>query len=86
MFTAHTNADSASPGVSDALAEVLGLTVEEVLAPAAGGPDYDKWVVFVPVENADAVRGAMFAAGAGHIGDYSHCSWGVTGTGQFLPA
>ena len=27
----------------------------------------------------------MFAAGAGHIGDYSHCSWSVTGTGQFLP-
>ena len=44
----------------------------------------DKWVVFVPAENADAVREAMFAAGAGHIGDYSHCSWGVTGTGQFL--
>jgi dinuclear metal center YbgI/SA1388 family protein len=85
LFTAHTNADSASPGVSDALAEVLGLTVEEVLAPSAGGPDNDKWVVYVPVENADAVREAMFVAGAGHIGDYSHCSWSVTGTGQFLP-
>jgi dinuclear metal center YbgI/SA1388 family protein len=85
LFTAHTNADSASPGVSDALAEVLGLTVEEVLTPAAGGPDNDKWVVYVPVENADAVRDAMFVAGAGHIGDYSHCSWSVTGTGQFLP-
>jgi hypothetical protein len=45
----------------------------------------DKWVVFVPAENADAVRNAMFAAGAGHIGDYSHCSWSVSGTGQFLP-
>jgi dinuclear metal center YbgI/SA1388 family protein len=85
LFTAHTNADSASPGVSDALAEALGLTVEEVLAPAAGGPDNDKWVVYVPVENAGAVREAMFAAGAGQIGDYSHCSWGVTGTGHFLP-
>jgi dinuclear metal center YbgI/SA1388 family protein len=85
LFTAHTNADSASPGVSDALAEVLGLTVEEVLTPAAGGPDNDKWVVYVPVENADAVRDAMFVAGAGHISDYSHCSWSVTGTGQFLP-
>ncbi|MDX1881835.1 Nif3-like dinuclear metal center hexameric protein [Mycolicibacterium sp. 120270] len=85
LFTAHTNADFASPGVSDALAEALGLTVEEVLAPAAGGSDNDKWVVYVPPENADAVREAMFAAGAGHIGDYSHCSWSVTGTGQFLP-
>ena len=34
LFTAHTNADSASPGVSDALADALGLTVEGVLAPA----------------------------------------------------
>jgi dinuclear metal center YbgI/SA1388 family protein len=85
LFTAHTNADSASPGVSDALADALGLTVEEVLAPAVGGQDMDKWVVYVPAENADAVREAMFGAGAGHIGDYSHCSWAVSGTGQFLP-
>ena len=27
----------------------------------------------------------MFGAGAGQIGDYSQCSWSVTGTGQFLP-
>ena len=39
LFTAHTNADAASPGVSDALAEVLGLTVDAVLDPAADGPD-----------------------------------------------
>ena len=37
LFTAHTNADSASPGVSDALAQALGLTVEAVLEPAADG-------------------------------------------------
>ena len=36
LFTAHTNADSASPGVSDALAHALGLTVEAVLEPLAG--------------------------------------------------
>ena len=71
--------------MSDALADALGLTVQEVLAPAVGGGDNDKWVVYVPAENADAVREAVFAAGAGHIGDYSHCSWSVTGTGQFLP-
>lgn len=85
LFTAHTNADAANPGVSDALAEVLGLTVDGVLEPMKAGQDLDKWVVFVPVADAEAVRAAMFAAGAGHIGDYSHCSWSVTGTGQFLP-
>jgi dinuclear metal center YbgI/SA1388 family protein len=85
LFTAHTNADSASPGVSDALARALGLTVEAVLEPALAGPDLDKWVIFVPPENAEAVRAAVFAAGAGQIGAYSGCSWSVSGTGQFLP-
>ncbi|SON62101.1 GTP cyclohydrolase 1 type 2 [Mycobacterium simulans] len=88
LFTAHTNADSASPGVSDALAQALGLSVEAVLAPspgAAGAADLDKWVIYVPPENSEAVQAAVFEAGAGHIGDYSHCSWSVTGTGQFLP-
>ncbi|HKP44208.1 Nif3-like dinuclear metal center hexameric protein [Mycobacterium sp.] len=85
LFTAHTNADAASPGVSDALAGALGLTVEEVLAPVSAGAELDKWVVFVPAGDAEAVREAMFGAGAGHIGDYSHCSWSVAGTGQFLP-
>jgi len=37
LFTAHTNADVASPGVSDALAGALGLTVEAVLEPVPGG-------------------------------------------------
>jgi dinuclear metal center YbgI/SA1388 family protein len=88
LFTAHTNADSASPGVSDALAHALGLTVEAPLEPAEQslvGGDFDKWVVYVPRENAEAVQAAVFGAGAGHIGDYSHCSWSVEGIGQFLP-
>ncbi len=85
LFTAHTNADSASPGVSDALAHALGLTVEAALEPLTGAADLDKWVIYVPRENADAVQAAVFEAGAGQIGDYSHCSWSVTGIGQFLP-
>ncbi|MFV8246285.1 Nif3-like dinuclear metal center hexameric protein [Mycolicibacterium peregrinum] len=85
LFSAHTNADAASPGVSDALAEALGLRVDAVLSPAASGPDLDKWVVFVPAADAATVREALFDAGAGRIGDYSHCSWSAAGTGQFLP-
>ncbi len=88
LFTAHTNADAASPGVSDALADALGLTVEAVLEPVPSRTGLDKWVVFVPAENPEnpeAVKEAMFDAGAGHIGDYSHCSWSATGIGQFLP-
>lgn len=85
LFTAHTNADAAAPGVSDALAEALGLEVRGVLSPASEAGRLDKWVVYVPAEHTDAVREGLFAAGAGSIGDYSHCSWTVAGMGQFLP-
>lgn len=85
LFTAHTNADSASPGVSDALARALGLTVEAALEPRPAPTGLDKWVIYVPAENSEAVQAAVFEAGAGQIGDYSHCSWSVGGIGQFLP-
>ncbi|SHL05389.1 dinuclear metal center protein, YbgI/SA1388 family [Pseudonocardia thermophila] len=85
LFTAHTNADSADPGVSDALAAALGLTVEGPLQPAPE-PPLDKIVTFVPVGPAiTAVHEALAAAGAGQIGDYSHCSFATAGTGQFKP-
>jgi len=40
--------------------------------------------VFVPREALDAVRNALFDAGAGRIGEYEHCSWYTQGTGTFL--
>jgi len=43
-----------------------------------------KLVVFVPEEALDAVRDALFEAGAGRIGDYERCSWYTEGTGTFL--
>jgi hypothetical protein len=43
-----------------------------------------KFVVFVPPESLDAVRDALFAAGAGRIGAYERCSWYTEGTGTFL--
>ena len=44
-----------------------------------------KLVVFVPPTALDAVRDAVFAAGAGRIGAYERCSWYAEGTGTFLP-
>ncbi|WP_235900663.1 Nif3-like dinuclear metal center hexameric protein [Lolliginicoccus suaedae] len=84
LYTAHTNADSASPGVSDALAEALGLRTEGPIAPKPSAP-LDKWIVFVPIEDTAAVAEGMFAVGAGELGDYRECGWRVTGTGQFRP-
>jgi hypothetical protein len=43
-----------------------------------------KLVVFVPREALEEVRDALFAAGAGRIGDYERCSWYTAGTGTFL--
>jgi hypothetical protein len=43
-----------------------------------------KLIVFVPREALDAVREALFAAGAGRLGNYEHCSWYTEGTGTFL--
>jgi hypothetical protein len=43
-----------------------------------------KLVVFVPVDALDAVRDALFGAGAGRIGDYERCSFYAAGTGTFL--
>jgi hypothetical protein len=43
-----------------------------------------KLVVFVPAEALDVVRDAVFAAGAGRIGDYERCSWFTEGTGTFF--
>jgi hypothetical protein len=43
-----------------------------------------KLVVFLPAEALDAVRDAVFAAGAGRIGEYERCSWYTEGTGTFV--
>ncbi|HEY1042125.1 MAG TPA: YqfO family protein [Candidatus Paceibacterota bacterium] len=44
-----------------------------------------KIVVYVPSSHADALRAAMGDAGAGRIGDYTHCMFTLTGIGQFKP-
>jgi hypothetical protein len=44
-----------------------------------------KLVFFVPASHLEAVKTAIFASGAGRIGDYEHCAWQVLGQGQFRP-
>ena len=84
LFTAHTNADSAAPGVSDALARTIGLTDLVPLAAVPHDPT-DLVVVLVPAPSSDALVDAMAAAGAGRVGEYSRCAWTTTGTGTFEP-
>jgi dinuclear metal center YbgI/SA1388 family protein len=84
VYAAHTNLDQAPGGTNDTLAALVGLTEFTVLHKVSEEP-YMKLVVFVPRGHEDAVRGALAAAGAGHIGNYSHCTFQSPGTGTFLP-
>ncbi len=83
LLSAHTNADHGSPGVSDALACALGLRDVRPVAPS--GPPLDKIVVFAPVGDAQAIRDALAAAGAGQVGDYDKVTYTVAGEGRFRP-
>lgn len=88
LFAAHTNFDVAEGGTSDPVAALLGLCDVRPLAPVGfGGPGRRlKLVTFVPADHTAAVLDALSAAGAGDIGEYSACSFRVTGTGTFLPS
>jgi dinuclear metal center YbgI/SA1388 family protein len=84
VYAAHTNLDIAQGGVNDWLAEALGLQEVEVLAPTYE-EKLKKLVVYVPKTHASAVREALGHAGAGHIGNYSYCTFNSEGIGTFLP-
>lgn len=43
-------------------------------------------IFYVPQENKEQVKNALFRVGAGNIGEYSHCAWETLGQGQFLPS
>ncbi|SHK80589.1 Nif3-like dinuclear metal center hexameric protein [Desulforamulus aeronauticus] len=84
VYAAHTNLDSAIDGVNTILARRLGLEKLEIMHPSKG-ERYLKLAVFVPVEQAEAVRQAICQAGAGWIGKYSDCTFQTTGSGSFRP-
>ncbi len=81
VYAAHTNIDSVWGGVNSRIAGKIGLVDQEVLSPAKGV--LRKLAVFVPIDDAPAVREAVFKAGAGHIGEYDRCSFNITGEGSF---
>ena len=84
VYAAHTNLDLCKKGVNQALFECLGLEKGEVLKVEVIEKLF-KFVVFVPMSHAEQVRLSMGDVGAGWIGNYSHCSFGVQGVGSFKP-
>ncbi|WP_341834801.1 Nif3-like dinuclear metal center hexameric protein [Chitinophaga pollutisoli] len=81
VYAAHTNLDNVRAGVSAMMAKQLGLEKTRVLDPKEDL--LRKLYTFVPAGQAAAVQDALFAAGAGHIGNYSECSFSGEGTGTF---
>ncbi|MFN4298431.1 MAG: Nif3-like dinuclear metal center hexameric protein [Thermaurantimonas sp.] len=79
----HTNADNIVNGVNKQLAKKLGLQDFKILKP--GKDRLYSVVVFIPDDAFERVEAAMFEAGAGNIGNYSHCGYSLSGTGSFLP-
>lgn len=84
VYVAHTNLDVATGGVNDLLAEKIGLEQTNVLE-FTHTQKLKKIVVFVPEAHHEGVLQAMSQAGAGWIGNYSHCSFNVRGFGTFMP-
>ncbi len=81
VYASHTNMDNVEGGVSFKMGEKLGLLNMRVLVPRNG--DLQKLAIFVPNAYAEHVRNAIFERGAGAIGNYSECSFNVSGEGTF---
>ena len=83
VYSPHTAFDNARGGINEMLAHRLGLSAVAPLRRRPG-PRQCKVVVFVPDTDLARVMDALFAAGAGQIGQYSQCSFRLEGTGTFF--
>jgi dinuclear metal center YbgI/SA1388 family protein len=81
IYAAHTNLDNVLAGVNRRICDKLGLQKVRILSPKKG--ILRKLVTFVPLTHLDEVRAAVFAAGAGVVGNYDWCSFNVEGYGTF---
>lgn len=81
IYACHTCLDNAPKGVSAMMADMLGLRGQRILVPQTDRSL--KLTVYVPRAYADAVRLALFDAGAGHQGSYDCCSYSSEGKGTF---
>jgi len=81
IYAIHTNLDNVINGVNGKIADILELSNRQILIPKEG--NLYKLVVYVPIAYLEQVRSAVFAAGAGEIGNYSECSFATEGSGTF---
>lgn len=83
IYAIHTNLDNITNGVNFKIAEKLNLQDVSILKPKSD--TLMKLTVFCPLENTPKLQNALYAAGAGEIGNYSNCSFKSAGIGSFKP-
>jgi dinuclear metal center YbgI/SA1388 family protein len=83
LVVTHSDFDAMPGGMTDAMADALGLTDVTGFAPVAAA-DQIKVVTFAPAEAGAGLIAALSAAGAGRIGDYEQCAFTVDGVGRFV--
>ena len=81
IYSMHTALDNSQHGVNAKICEVLGIENPEILIPQKR--TIKKLTTYVPKADADALKQALFSAGAGNIGNYSNCSFTNEGTGSY---
>ncbi len=81
IFAIHTALDNSNVGVNNMICEKLDLINRQILIPKNN--TIKKLTTYVPNKEAEVLRNALFKAGAGHIGNYSNCSFNVEGIGTY---
>lgn len=82
IFSIHTALDNAIEGVNSIICNQLGLTNKQILIPQSG--TIKKLQTYVPKVKAEALRTALFNAGAGSLGNYDSCSFNIEGKGTYM--
>ncbi|MRI00471.1 Nif3-like dinuclear metal center hexameric protein [Kriegella sp. EG-1] len=82
IYSMHTALDNSTNGVNAKICEVLGIQNPKILIPQKGS--IKKLTTYIPKDDAEMLKNALFDAGAGAIGNYSKCSFTVNGTGSYM--
>ena len=81
IYSIHTALDNALQGVNDMICNELGLKNKHILIPQS--ETIKKLTTYVPKDEAELLRNALFSSGGGSIGNYSNCSFNVEGYATF---
>ena len=81
IYAIHTNLDNSLKGLNALLMDKIGVKNHRIIVRKENF--LSKLVTFAPLDFAGKVRDSLFEAGAGHIGNYDHCSYNITGQGTF---